>query len=510
MRRSAFAAGSIACIALFGLRSATPSVEITETALRMHLTAFAHDSMEGRETGARGAGRASAYIVAALSRAAVGPGTPAGYLQSVPLVRSQFDTSTAQMWMQLSQEDSVRRPAAEMWAPSNFIPINGAFGFSSPREAQVPEDTTGASLKTRRALGIVSQELYVFGGRLGATVVDPKIVEERPVFFLPPLLRDGAAEYELWRVRDELIKYRKASAIVIASLDLMPGSFVSRMLEPQWTLEDHELRAQPMPPIVAVTHRWGARVMRVGKINIDYRSPPSPPSVPPANVVAIVEGSDAKLKDEYVMVSAPLDHIGVRKPRSGTDSVYNGADAGSGAVTLLAMAEHFASAGNKPRRSLLFVWTIANEQGFLGAEYFADHPIVSRDRIVANVGIDLIARGAPGDSTLTLHGTTSVQQTFSAALSGFSRPFALRGDMSASVCSDGSWHTYRAGIPSVLITGGQSSDYRQPSDELTRIDFARFARAASQATVFVDAIANADARPARDRDTPNGDALCAR
>jgi Zn-dependent M28 family amino/carboxypeptidase len=107
------------------------------------------------------------------------------------------------------------------------------------------------------------------------------------------------------------------------------------------------------------------------------------------NIVAILPGSDPQLKDEYVVLSAHLDHLGVGRPIHG-DSIYNGAmDDASGAATLLDMAERLHAAKPKLRRSLLFVTVTGEEKGLLGSKYFARHPTVKPDEIVADLNVDM-------------------------------------------------------------------------------------------------------------------------
>jgi hypothetical protein len=164
---------------------------------------------------------------------------------------------------------------------------------------------------------------------------------------------------------------------------------------------------------------------------------------PGRNVVAILPGSDPKLKGEFVAIGAHNDHIGfnhtpvdhdslrafnsVVRPKGADDenrpatadetakirviidslhkahparldSIYNGADDdGSGTVSVLEIAEAFAKAPVKPKRSLLFVWHAGEEKGLWGSEYFTDHPTVPRDSIVAQLNMDMVGRGGPQD-----------------------------------------------------------------------------------------------------------------
>ena len=105
------------------------------------------------------------------------------------------------------------------------------------------------------------------------------------------------------------------------------------------------------------------------------------------NVVGIVRGTDPKLKNEYLMMSAHWDHLGIG-PKVDGDSIYNGAeDNASGTANMLAVA-HAAARGTKSKRSLLFAFVTAEESGLLGSQFLAENPVVPNEAIVANLNID--------------------------------------------------------------------------------------------------------------------------
>jgi Zn-dependent M28 family amino/carboxypeptidase len=107
------------------------------------------------------------------------------------------------------------------------------------------------------------------------------------------------------------------------------------------------------------------------------------------NVVGLLSGSDSKLKSEYVVLSAHLDHVGVGRPVNG-DSIYNGAmDDASGIATILEIARMMKESGAKPKRSVVFLAVTAEEKGELGSRYFAAHPTVAQDKIVADINLDM-------------------------------------------------------------------------------------------------------------------------
>jgi hypothetical protein len=114
------------------------------------------------------------------------------------------------------------------------------------------------------------------------------------------------------------------------------------------------------------------------------------------NVVAILEGSDPVLKNEFVILSAHLDHIGLSAPLPDGHNINNGADDdGSGSAGLLAIAHAYASGAAKgihPKRSILFLWNGGEEKGLLGSQYFAQFPPIDLTKVVANLNMDMIGR----------------------------------------------------------------------------------------------------------------------
>jgi Zn-dependent M28 family amino/carboxypeptidase len=123
-------------------------------------------------------------------------------------------------------------------------------------------------------------------------------------------------------------------------------------------------------------------------------------SVRSDNVVGVLKGSDPALANEYVVLTAHLDHVGVGAAING-DAIYNGAmDNASGIATLIEAASAIAAA--KPKRSVLFVAVTAEEKGLLGSRYFARYPTVPRSAIVANVNMDMFLPLYPLKSLMVL------------------------------------------------------------------------------------------------------------
>ncbi|MCH7403751.1 M28 family peptidase [Belliella kenyensis] len=211
-----------------------------------------------------------------------------------------------------------------------------------------------------------------------------------------------------------------------------------------------------------------ASVEVVGKVNKDIIG---------KNVVAIIEGTDSILKDEYVMLSAHYDHIGVGTPNAEGDSIYNGArDNAVGTVAVINAARYFAE--NPPKRSILLCAWTAEEKGLLGSRYFSDNPLIPLDKIIYNLNIDNGGYNDTSIITVIGFGRTSVDPLIAEATAEFglrttADPSPEQGlyDRSDNV------NFARKGIPSPTFSLGFNAFddeinkyYHQPGDEVDNFD----------------------------------------
>ena len=231
------------------------------------------------------------------------------------------------------------------------------------------------------------------------------------------------------------------------------------------------------------------------------------------NVVARLDGGDATLKNEHVVFSAHLDHVGIGAEVNG-DAIYNGAlDNALGIAVMLEAANRLAHEAAPTKRSLLFVAVTAEEKGLLGAEWFARNPTVPVDSLVANVNMDMPMLLAPTSDVVPIgleHSTLQpiVQQAAKEIGVSLSKDPApeevvfVRSDQYAFI---------RAGVPAVYLDGGYTGvdgdakavqdaflreRYHQPGDDLSQpIQWADAARLAKLNARIGRLIADAPQRP---------------
>ena len=217
------------------------------------------------------------------------------------------------------------------------------------------------------------------------------------------------------------------------------------------------------------------------------------------NVVAILPGSDPALRNEYVVVSAHMDHVGVGTPVDG-DSIYNGADDdASGTTGLLEVAQAMAQLGVRPRRSVVFLHVSGEEKGLLGSEWYSDHPTLPLAQIVANVNVDMIGRNA-ADSVVV------IGKNYSTLGAVANRLDQAHPELNLELADDiwpqerfffrsDHFNFARKEVPSIFFFSGVHPDYHRPSDEVERIDVDKATRISRMILYLVYEIANDPQRP---------------
>jgi hypothetical protein len=196
------------------------------------------------------------------------------------------------------------------------------------------------------------------------------------------------------------------------------------------------------------------------------------------NVVAIIPGSDPVLRDQVVLIDAHYDHLGIASSQGG-DSIYNGADDdASGVVAVLAIARALA-AGPAPKRTIVVAATTGEEVGLLGTRWYIDHPARPLEAMVANLEIEMIGRpdslaGGPGRGWLTGFERSTMGESFARA--GLPIVADRRLDQDFFMRSDNIAFAERGIVAHTLSSFNMHTDYHQPSDDVTHVDFVHMTR----------------------------------
>jgi len=434
---------------------------ITAADLKTRLYIFADDSMQGRLLATAGNVKGVEYIANEVKRMGLVPmGDNGTYFQAVNVIDRKYDPATRLV---------VGKTEFSPW--TDFAPRDQGSGARSLDGVQA-----------------------IFGGTWGdsASLIDPSAAAGKLVVLRvsPAGVTQGSGGGVN---RGNVTRhFANAAGIAVASLEAMPPQMIQIFQQPNQLLK--EGNDPVLPSFLYVSKRvaealLGADIdsVKAGAIGSTVASTPrfleAPTQYPARNVVALIRGSDPKLRDEYVAIGAHNDHIGwstrpvahdsiyvvnhlyrtggaddrppqldsaqqaqvnaliadIRKRSNGAsarpDSTYNGADDdGSGSVSALEIAQYFAAQKVKPKRSLLFVWHVGEEAGLYGSEWYTDHPTVPRDSIVAQLNMDMVGRGAAADNTgitkagVRYHGNPDYVQ-----LVGSRRLSTQLGDLAESV-----------------------------------------------------------------------------
>jgi Zn-dependent M28 family amino/carboxypeptidase len=386
--------------------------QIEENKLRAHVKYLADDLLEGRGPGSRGGMLAAKYIAAQFEALGLEPASAdRSYFQQVQMVGSRTDPST-KLVVKSETGGAEFGFGDEFVAGTDLeqteIPINGeiifaGYGVSSPENNW--DDYKG---------------LDVRGKVLMIMVNDPPATPSEPNLFGGKAL----TYYGRWTYKYEEAARRGAAGVILIHTNDSAG-YGWNVVRSSWGGERFGLAPEANAPSLKLKswapEETARRIAQLGGKNLDQlRQSAASRAFTPAplgvradmtlraqshrltspNVVAIYRGNDPTLKNEYVVYSAHWDHLGVRPSEPG-DNIYNGAvDNATGIAGMIAIANAFNALIIKPRRSILFIATTAEEQGLLGAEYYARHPLVPFQQTIADINLDSMnALGVTTDIT---------------------------------------------------------------------------------------------------------------
>jgi len=245
--------------------------------------------------------------------------------------------------------------------------------------------------------------------------------------------------------------------------------------------------------------------------------------IPTQNVVAVWEGGDPVLKNEYVAIGAHYDHVGICAPNA-TDQICNGADDdGSGTTGMLAIAEALAKAPTRPKRSVLLVWHCGEEKGLWGSRYFTDYPTVPLNQIVTQLNMDMIGRSKKDGDTNTrnkdLTGPNDIYVIGSTMMStelgeiletvnksylnlGFNKRYDDPNDPERFFYRSDHYNYAKKGIPIIFFFDGVHEDYHRAGDSADKIDYQKMEKVARTVYMMLWEVATRPTRPKVDKPLP--------
>ncbi|MCL2641653.1 MAG: M28 family metallopeptidase [Phycisphaerales bacterium] len=382
---------------LFSLvSSALPDWETAGKRWWAHVQYLADDKLAGRGTGTPGFKLASEYVESQFRAAGLEPGGTKGFLQDVEFDALELDEARSSWKLDADGKqtevelgtDAILSARSEADEPVTAPAVFAGYGFAVPeRDFDEFKDldvrgkiavviggqpvTIPAPISTYyQAFPERWKALHVAGAVGFVSIANPKLS-------LPWERQVASRQRQTLILADpELNESRGlkfAATINAAHADKFlegSGHTIAELL----ALAD---RGQPLPKFPLVS-KFVTRVS-VKKL----------PQITSPNVIGVLPGSDPRLKHEYVVLSAHLDHLGIGRPVNG-DNIYNGAmDNAAGIASLIEIAKELAASADKPRRSILFAAWTGEESGMLGSQYFVAHPTVKLGEIVAAINMDM-------------------------------------------------------------------------------------------------------------------------
>jgi hypothetical protein len=385
------------------LPDSNEALQVSPDALRGHIEFLASDSLRGRDTGSRGHRVAADYVAAEFTKLGLkAAGDEGSYFQRVPMIEQKLGQGSATAVLHSAGGDVVLEyPRQFMMGPdrinaSREVTAAMVFvGYGIVAEEFGHNDYEGLDVEGKIVVSIsgrpqswpTEEGAHLGGGREKARQAVERGAVGRVILHTP-------REEETFPYDDEL-KYIDVPGMDWVGPDGMPdghwpqllgGAFLNLdaaallfegspvPLEDIYAADraDEEIPHFELPTSITLARESSHRL---------FDSP---------NVVAILEGSDPELKNEFLVYSAHLDHLGVIKNEEGIEEIYNGAmDNAAGIATLLETARVLSAEKHKLKRSVLFIAVTGEEKGLLGSGYFASNPTVPIESLVANINLDM-------------------------------------------------------------------------------------------------------------------------
>lgn len=459
------------------------------------ITELSSDAYEGRMPATVGEEKTLAYLTSRLKALNIAP-APGGYLQKVPLIQKRVKSSTT---ISVTGADGAQplllgdHVLIKVLSTKKHVSIPKSdlvfVGFGVKADEVGWNDFAGTDVKGKTVVMLMcdprgdADSLYFRGralsqhgysleklenaARLGARGVI--IVHDQQAIGYPwSAIAARAVRPFFERVRDKQSPPAPEFSMVMdhAAADALFKRAGKDLAALETEASNKGFVAQPLGLSLS------------GEVDMDVAQKPS------SNVVGFIKGSERP--DEYVLFSAHWDHVGIGAPVAG-DSIYNGAvDNATGSAALLALSRAFSALPSPPKRSIVFLWTTAEEQGLLGAYHYADHPVFPLASTMADINMDaLFPYGPYNGMTVVGLGSSELEDYMSEAAAQYGRKLIddPNPEYGAFFRSD-HYPFARKGVPAIFAIGGPLDEpppdpalsarfddylknkYHRPSDEV--------------------------------------------
>jgi Zn-dependent M28 family amino/carboxypeptidase len=517
--------GGIAVSGVVGVLLAQAS-QVSGSRIKAHVRFLSSDLLEGRGVGTRGGQLTEEYIAAQLAAFGVKPAGENGtYFQKVPMIgvqtqpTSEVTVAKGGQTVPLKWQDEFVGSTHRQQANVKFDAEAIFVGHGIVNEQEKWDDYKGVSVKDKIVVVFTNEP----------QPDNPEVFKGRTLTYA------GRWVYKF----EEAARQGALGCMIIHTTPT--AGYGWEVVRNSWSKEDPQMKLEPNSNALAfagwVTQAAGERLLSLSGHSVDsllkaadsrdFKPIPLGITVrgnltaklrqiESRNILGMVQGSDPRLRSEYVMYSAHWDHLGVALPVNG-DSIYNGAiDNATGVGVVLETARVFASLRQAPRRSMLFAFWTAEESGLRGAEYYSHHPLAPAEKTAVNINFDALFPSArTRDIVLTGAERTSLWPMAQQAAKQFDLEIAPdpRPEQGSYYRSD-HFMMARIGVPAFKIGLGtkivgkseefassefaeyNTKRYHQPSDEFNENwDFASLEYAARYGFTIGLNAANLEAMP---------------
>ena len=477
------------------------------------------DKYEGRDTGSKGEHQAQEFIVGKLKALGVAPAGSQGYFQSVKLRTVEIDEphctlalvrdgKTQALTLGEQAYFSTRYPLApKVDAPLVFV----GYGLNIPEKNY--NDFSGLDLKNKVAVILTGSPADVpsaLSAHYQSRAERWKALKAAGAIGVIQI--QNPASVDLPWARSSLNRNHPSMDLVGPEFDETSGSRLAIAFNPAHA----DLLLQGSGHTFAELAALGKDRLPLPhfplQVSLSATTVTHSRDVNSTNIVARIPGSDPKLKDEYVVLSAHIDHVGIGEPING-DRIYNGAmDNGSGSALLLDIARSLKQTHTTLKRSLLLVWVTGEEKGLLGSKYFAEHPTVAPKSMIADINTDMFLPIVPL-KILTVYGLAESDLGDRVKQVGDHLNVQIQADplplLNVFIRSD-QYNFVRHGVPSLMIDVGaapgtpeaatikawRTERYHAPSDDANQpVNLATAAGYEELIRALVIEVANDPKRP---------------
>lgn len=476
---------------------ALASPKITQSELKSHIEFLASPELAGRETASPGSETAARYIATRFQSYGLKTVTMApAYFQQVPLTLMRPDLDQTMVFLEKNSRKSFFKTGEEIY----FFPKTGdnedikshivfcGYGISATEYNY--DDYTGVDVKGKIVVAFTREpqendSTSVFNGKKGTkyslNMLKTRTAEQKGAKALFLMEPPGKAPMEetVDKLKDSLNKpiYQLTGRTHTMPVFYLTAESAEQILG--GVIDIEKIFAE-----IEKTLRPQSRELTDVILDIKIRFRDRVETQSP-NVIGLLEGSDKKLRDEYLIIGAHYDHEGVID-----GEYYPGADDNaSGISALLELAEAYSAMPKKPRRSILFIAFAAEEKGTLGSLYYADNPLLPMEKAAAMFNMDEIGRnGAPSfqdmkgtdyekkNSNYVIAFHSAQTPELKKILSDSNKSIGLKVDIDPNMSFYGNSDHYifhNRGIPVVFYFTGFHKDYSTPSDTPDKINYTK-------------------------------------